>query len=161
MDCGLLCQHFAHFKDSLSCHCCVFISRTLRILFHSIVTLVFILSTSGYSFIRKLRYYIAHYIFRILFFRLLCLYLVHSQDSISMDGNVSIPRSFRVRFYWIFTSYVTFVSSAFFVLSYGLFILQYLVHILDSLSFDQFPGHSTLSIRDTRNGAQWRAQRQV
>ena len=41
-----------------------------------------------------------------------------------MDGNVSIPRSFRVRFYWIFTSYVTFVSSAFFVLSYGLFIFS-------------------------------------
>ena len=72
------------------------ISHTLRTPFHSILTLLF---HPFYllSFIGLLRFK------RFLFNGLLCKYLAHVQNSLSIDCNVCIQHTCRILFHWIIT----------------------------------------------------------
>ena len=132
----MLHQYLAHFQDSLSLDCCVFILRTFKNPFHSTVPLVnrvplrfsftvllhqYFALFQDFFFIGLLRLYLAHfqeflfirllhqYLAHVLgfpFIRLLHQFLVHFQDSPSFDYYISFSCTFRILFHWI----VMFVS---------------------------------------------------
>ena len=78
-------QYLENFCGSPSFDCYVSFSRSFRILFHSIVTLVS-LEFLEFSFIRLLRQYLAQF-----------------QDYLSLDCQVSISHTFRIIFQWTVT----------------------------------------------------------
>ena len=84
---GLLRQYLAHLYSFLSLNCHVSTLCTFRILFYWIVTLVSG-ALLGFTFIRLLRQYLEHF-----------WYLVHIQDSLSLDCYVSISRTFTLFFH--------------------------------------------------------------
>ena len=110
----MLHQYLAHFQDSLSLDCCVFISRKFRNPFHSTVPLVN-RAPLRFSFTGLLHQYLAHF-----------------QDSFSLDCCVCISRTFRNPFH----SIVTLVSRARFRFSFFRLLHQYIARFQDSLSLD-------------------------
>ena len=154
-------QYLAHIQDSLSLDCYISYSRTFRILFHGIVTLVS-RALLGFSFMdcyvsisRTFRILfdqivalVCHALLGFSFIRVLRQYLTYFQDPLLLNCYVSISCTFRILFHWIvnlvsrllllffFCLNVTFVSCA--LLGFSLIELsrQYLAHFQDSLSLD-------------------------
>ena len=81
----LLRYYLVRFYDLLSMDCYLSIWRTLRILFHCIVTLV------------------SRTLLRLSSDGLLHSYLVHFKDSLLLDCYVGISRTFRIPIQWIVT----------------------------------------------------------
>ena len=170
----LLRLYLALFQDSLSLDHYIGISRTFKILFHWIITLVsrtfqdffhWIVASVSRALLRFLSldcYVRFSRTFRISFIGLLRLYLAHFQDFfrwtvafvsrallgfLSLDCYVRISRTVRILFHWI----VAFVFSALLGFSFIGLLRLYLAHFQDSLSFVSFVSISISISRSFRN----------
>ena len=134
----MLSQYLAHLQNSFLVYFYVSILRTLRIRLYWIVLLIsHTLRTPFHQILTFLfhPFYLLSFIGllrfkRFLFNGLLCKYLAHVQNSLSVDCNVCIQHTCRILFHWIITlvpcthlglSFVDWLRYYFGIFSIGLF----------------------------------------